>query len=368
MAENHEWQGPGVVGMKPVHILPTLPPPHEGVGTYALALADALSVHGEIESVFVVGDPRWRGGGVVEARVVPVSRRRAAGLCTALTDLDADAVIGHYVNYGYQKRGCPIWLVRGLERWKKRDASRRLVTIFHEVYAFGPPWRSSFWLSPVQRWLARRLLALSDAGVASLRSYVARLGRAAPAKTTVLPVFSTVGELEQPAPIEERSARLAIFGGSGVRSRAYGPFLPALERACGALGIEEIVDVGPPGPPVPSAIAGCRVHVNGALPAEDVSMLLARSRAGFLAYPPAFLPKSTIFAAYAAHGVAPVCAWDRFEEGEGVLPHEHYVPADGSGLACAGASLALVARAAHAWYRSHSVAVHAAWLRGALSR
>jgi hypothetical protein len=118
---------------------------------------------------------------------------------------------------------------------------------------------------------------------------------------------------------------------------------------------------------VPSVIGACPVRVRGLLPAGEVSGLLADSRAGFLAYPPAFLAKSTVFAAYAAHGVAPVCAWDRLEPGEGPIAHEHFVPADASGLASVVDNLALIGSGAHAWYGGHSVATHAAWLRGALS-
>ncbi len=47
----------------------------------------------------------------------------------------------------------------------------------------------------------------------------------------------------------------------------------------------------------------------GALPAAAASAVLLRSYAGFLGYPAAFLAKSTVFAAYCAHGLVPVCAW-----------------------------------------------------------
>ena len=40
--------------------------------------------------------------------------------------------------------------------------------MFHEFHAMGPPWRSSFWLSPLQRRLATSLTRLSDGLVTSL--------------------------------------------------------------------------------------------------------------------------------------------------------------------------------------------------------
>ena len=46
-------------------------------------------------------------------------------------------------------------------------------------------------------------------------------------------------------------------------------------------------------------------------PRRRRSALLLGSLAGFCSYPPAFLPKSTVFAAYCAHGLLPVCAGRR---------------------------------------------------------
>ncbi|MFZ4728709.1 MAG: glycosyltransferase family 1 protein, partial [Pseudanabaena sp.] len=67
-------------------------------------------------------------------------------------------VLLHYVGYGYAKRGCPVWLVDGIQRWKNLYPDRLLVTMFHELHASGtPPWTSSFWLSPLQKNLVTRL-------------------------------------------------------------------------------------------------------------------------------------------------------------------------------------------------------------------
>ena len=65
-----------------------------------------------------------------------------------LLDLTAgETVLLHYANYAYQRRGCPARLVAGLEAWR-RSGGGRLVTVFHEVYAEGPPWRSSSGSAP----------------------------------------------------------------------------------------------------------------------------------------------------------------------------------------------------------------------------
>jgi hypothetical protein len=326
-----------VAAVKILQIVPCLPPPFEGVGTYAAALAEALGA----ETRFLVGDPSWPGGGAVAART-------ARDLLASLGD--AGTVLLHYANYGYQRRGCPAWLVSGLSRW-----SGRLVTVFHEVWASGPPWRSSFWTLPIQRRLAAALARRSFRVVTTLDRYAGMLRPwTAGREVVVMPVFSTVGEPAALPPFEGRARRIVVFGGAGVRSRAWGPFRPALTRAARSLAAEEIWDVGPP-LPLPAAAGGIPVRPLGALPAGEVSRLLLGSAAGFLAYPPDFLAKSTIFAAYCAHGVAPVCAWDR--------------PAGAPPIPCwtGAGDPAAAAAAAHAWYQGHSLERQAARFREILA-
>jgi hypothetical protein len=117
--------------------------------------------------------------------------------------------------------------------------------------------------------------------------------------------------------------------------------------------VTEILEVGEGGGRRPAEVAGRPVRSLGYLPGPEASALLARSLAGFVAYPPRFLPKSTIFAAYAAHAVLPVSAWHRSEADGALHRGEHYwrPEAGGAGIADAEA----IAAAAHAWYAGHSL-------------
>ena len=314
--------------MRIVQIVPRLPPPAEGVGSYALALAGALEGR-SIATRFLA------------ATEIP---RRADALAAFLEVERPDAVLLHYANYGYQSRGCPVWLVDGLERWRGR-----LATFFHEVWASGPPWRSSFWLLPVQRRLAARLVRRSASLATSLEIYRGLLGTRS---VEVMPVFSTVGEPAGILPLSERARRIVVFGGEGVRRRAWGPFLPSLAAAVRSLQAEEVCDVGAP-VEVPASIRGAPVQRLGPLSGEEVSALLLGSIAGFLAYPPDFLPKSTIFAAYCSHGVLPICAWDR----------------DGAAPPCwrGSGDPQEVATAAREWYAGHSLERQAERFQGLLA-
>src|SRR6266513_2083086 len=60
-----------------------------------------------------------------------------------------DHVLLHYVNYGFQKRGVPFRLLTILQALVEQHRGR-MVTIFHELYASGPPWTSAFWVRPLQ--------------------------------------------------------------------------------------------------------------------------------------------------------------------------------------------------------------------------
>jgi hypothetical protein len=338
-----------------VQIVPSLPPAVEGVGGHATALGRALAAGG-LDSCFLVGDPGWRAAdGIpgVAAGGVAVSERSAGALARDLARLRPAAVLLHYVNYAYAPRGCPSWLVAGVARWHA-EHRRPLVTYFHEVYASGPPWRSSFWTSPAQRRLAARLLRESDGACTSLVLYKEILERWRPwPEVEAMPVFSTVGEPAAVPPAADRSPRtMVVFGGAGNRRRAYGELRAVLAAACRGLGIAEIVDLGPPLAGLPADLDGLPVRQLGVLPAAAVSAVLLRAYAGFLGYPAPFLAKSTVYAAYCSHGLVPVCAWQRRRREPAVErppswdPGSQPAPGDPGGLAAR----------ARAWYEDHCLA------------
>jgi hypothetical protein len=346
-----------------LQIVPALPPTADGLGGYALALAERLAPLLQGGAAFAVGDPAWRQSGELASGrpAVAVAGRTPAALLDLLQgwrdgrDGRTGAIVLQYAGYGYQRRGCPRWLVEGLARWRRRAPEDRLLTFFHEVYASGPPWRSSFWLSPAQRRLAAGLTRLSDATATSLDFYAAMLMRWQPLTApVVLPVTSNVGEPPQAPSLAERPPRVIVFGGAGNRSRIYRVHRAELAAVCRALGATEIADAGPP-IPVPDAADGVPIVRLGLLPAAQASAALLSARAGFLAYPAAFLPKSGVFAAFCAHGVATVCS-TAAPPSSGLAAGEHYL----SVSLARPESLQAVADAARAWYAGHSLDRHAA--------
>ncbi|HRC87943.1 MAG TPA: glycosyltransferase family 1 protein, partial [Thermoanaerobaculia bacterium] len=117
-----------------------------------------------------------------------------------------------------------------------------------------------------------------------------------------------------------------------------------LQAVCEALEIEEIVEIGPPLPALPAT----PLRSLGELPAREVSAELQAARVGLLAYPPDYLGKSTIFAAYAAHGLLPVCLG---RQGGGEPRPPFWLPGDSS----APGALQSLADAARSWYSSHTL-------------
>jgi hypothetical protein len=335
-----------------IQVVSQLPPTLGGVGGYAVALARGLRDHGGVETRFLVTDPDWPTDGWSEPGItVRRLERHTAGLLrhalTELTEGGRHPALLHYANYGYERRGCPLWLLGGIARWRAAGPSR-LVTFFHEVYASGPPRSSAFWLSPVQKSLAARLLRASDRSVTSLPLYARLLTKLVPgASPMVHPVLSPLGEPADPPPLAARRRDLVVFGGPGARSEAYGLCRETLEVACRELEIEEIVDVGSPlpdGSPLPREIAGRPVRAAGPLPDAEASALLCSTFAGFIAHQPQFLGKSTIFSSLGSHAVLPV---GRREKGTGQLV---WTPGDPA----SPAALQTVATAVRTWYLGHS--------------
>lgn len=267
----------------------------------------------------------------------------------------ADTVILQFSGYGFEKRGTPLWLLRELEQ--RRTRIKNLGIYFHELYAFGPPWSSSFWLSPTQRHIARRLADLSDFWMTNREGSAQWLrGFAGDKPHAVLPVFSNVGE--SAATARERAPRIMVFGSAGLRQNTY---RAAGERlfAWAQQASLEIHDIGPAitDGGLSATLHSTGVIQHGQLDANQVDRLMRDARYGVVAYPVAYAAKSGVFAAYAAHGMCPVLLSAEHLEADGLKAGVHYLPElpDFS----ATADIDSIRQAAWAWYQPHSVARHA---------
>lgn len=250
--------------------------PVDGVGDYALNLALWLRKEYGVETRFVVCDLRWPKREEVEGFAVEKMTCWAAAELTArLEGGGGDPVLLHYVGYGYQHRGVPLWLAEGLMNWKaagvRKGVAPRLITNFHEIWSFHPvPWKSAFYLSPVQRSLVKRIATMSDDAVTSTRNYARRIGGSAGRKIEVVPVASNLPAASVPrcGVMQGAPLRVLIFGQTWTRLptvQKHARFLMGLESA-GML--DEVVVVG-------------KDSSGGASPSVDVAhlaMILSKTR------------------------------------------------------------------------------------------
>lgn len=344
-------------------VVPRLPPSVDGLGDYSLSLARQLRSEFNIETQFIVTDNCWTGNSTIEGfQVRKLSKRNAAGLVALLPDEQSPSqtVLLHYVGYGYAKRGSPVWLVSALSNWRKGNEKRKLVTMFHELYAFGPIWSSSFWTSPLQRFLAARLGRISNGCLTSKKIYADIIYKYSAGKHSgipVLPVFSNIGEPENLNLLANRKKRIVVFGSRVPRTRVYKNSRAHLEKICSMFNIKEIIDVGSPLNFEIAPINGIPVSILGIKTSEEISALLADSIIGYINYPTEYLAKSGIFAAYCSHQVLPVVARYENQKIDSVIENSHYLVGDNVETVTLEMAQQ-IADNAHEWYRGHDLKAH----------
>jgi hypothetical protein len=356
-----------------IQVLPQRAENPNGLADYALSLAHALREGNGIDSVFLSATSSAHAVPKQdEWQTVSLERRQAQMLAHTVWSLSAEtkaqALLLHFVGYGYQKRGIPLWLANGLNIWKRRVPDIPLISIFHELYATGRPWQSGFWLSPVQKQIARSILDLSVAALTPTELGSMQLskwnGSGADKIVATMPVFSNVGEPGRGAHPSARGAIAVVFGLAGVEDRLFGIHRPEVERILLMLGIEKVFDVGPRQFSTPRSLAGVPVISKGALPRHAVSELLQQARFGFIAYPVDVISKSGVFAAYAAHGVVPIVLSDetRLTSLEGLRSSQHFLDGLRLGSGVSLDQLASLQSELFKWYGGHAIQVQADFL------
>jgi hypothetical protein len=340
-------------------IVPRLPPAIDGVGDYAWLLSQNLAARHQLSTQFITCDPIESA--IEDPSQIQLPQRSADALLTILDKFDnIDTLLLQYVGYGYAKRGCPLWLLAALTKWRKARSSRRLVIMFHEVYASSNlPWSSQFWTSPIQKQIAQDLINLSDRVITNSQIFantISKLSSKHDDKISILPIFSNVGECSAPIPLKERNPWLVTFGNSGFRRSIYTNSVEQVTSICQQLGIEEIYDIGHNSAEIVRQIPGVKVNPMGILPATEISQIFGMAQVGFINYPIPYIAKSGIFAAYASHQICSVFDLHNLGDNQdGIRLNEHYWS-----IGEVGASIDLdlaqsIANNAYQWYNRHNL-------------
>jgi hypothetical protein len=342
-------------------IVPRLPPSIDGVGDYALHLAHSLQKQWNIQTEFIVCDPDWETQSEVQGFRVSHLKERSTEAFLKLIQTHhpkSNQIFLHYVGYGYARWGAPSWFIQALETWRSNSA-HQLTTMFHELYnpPGDKPWKHMFWNSHIQQKLTKRLAQFSAYAITSGQQYAEKLDnlRSAHAQSTpFLPVFSTVGEPVDFPCWTDRDPILVIFGKPVTKRRAYTETYDQLRLICEQFQIQEIVDVGPSTELKLTQVGMIPVREAGKLTNAAIGQLFCRSRIGFLNYNPHHLAKSTIFAAYCAHGLLPVNTMRSSISCDGITAGEHYWSLEETQN-----SPENVVDQANQWYATHSLSAQA---------
>ena len=352
--------------MSAVQIVPEYPPKIGGVSSYAAKLACSFQAFAEpLHTIVTCNNHALESTDTVSRLASPTKEE----ILKKLEELGTTSVLLHFSGYGYARWGLCHWLVESLSIWKQKRNDRKLITLFHEVYATGPVWRASFWTTHPQRQIARNLARLSDAAFVTSQGGYERLKPLHPElPVEVLPVFSNVGEPETIIPLANRNRTLLIFGGINSRLRVYRNYQAVILQACRQLNIERIIDIGPTkGLELPS-LPNINIEVLGEQPARQVSHHLSNTLAGLIDYPPDYLAKSSIFAAYCAHGVLPINTRFTGVNTDGLEVQKHYwVPAIAKDSVSSLRAQA-IADMAHGWYKTHNMAIQTVIFQKLISR
>jgi hypothetical protein len=303
-----------------IHIIPQLPPAIDGVGDYCANLWKHWPESGS--------NPHWKflvAHGADETRQflpdmdVREFALNANSLSAALNNAHGDVLVLHYVGYAYQPKGMPIWLPGAIQKWKSAQSRRRLVTMFHEMYARSSPLRSPFWVAPFARRIIGELVTMSEAWVTNCDRYFnqlitqfnarAELGRMLPIGSNI----PLVAAIAQPRP-KIPPLRVVVFGLAKTRLWALERHWQLL-RAMHERGlIESITLLGKGNEPederawqrLAGRVGSVSWRKRFDLTGEEISHELAGHDLGLLANEPDLLTKSGVFAALAMHGVVPI--------------------------------------------------------------
>lgn len=306
------------------YIVPSLPPAIGGVGDYCVKLWEHWS-EPQSQGCFLITEgaaasqEQW-----TEVKIADFEKS-TTGLISALEAVNAKTVVLHYVGYGFHPKGCPLWLPKALKEWKAVSLERRVVVMFHELYATGSILSSNFWVKPIAKKIIRDLILLADLWLTSCLRYQSQLVDEFAAnlkKGALIPIGANILPLEpvnfdRPWPLARGDKlKVVIFGLSKTRLWALNVHAKLLRSLCERGWVESITLVGTSGLDAKATIkmAQHRAYIGHAplwheafdLTASEVSQLLATQDLGLVSNEPDVLTKSTVFASLSAHGVVSV--------------------------------------------------------------
>jgi hypothetical protein len=282
-----------------IQISPTFPPNIGGVGHYSDLLGRYLFTKG-FKSKFFISD--FSSYNLSSQKLFG---KNSSGLLMLLEKSNSKEIILHYSPYGYATWGLCLSLIQSIKKWKKRRKERRLITVFHEIYATGPIYRASFWTYVPQKYLAKILFKMTDLVLTTTKKNKFFLSSIEPKKKVLLSnVFSNIGEQKYNKNINKKKTAI-IFGGCSQKELLYQNMILHQKKYINILtklSIDKIVDIGPKTKGL-KKIGQIPIQSIGIKSRRFISNLFSNSKAGLVFYPVGQMTKSGIVASYSSHGL-----------------------------------------------------------------
>jgi hypothetical protein len=350
--------------MNVISIVPRLPPAVDGVGDYAVRLAQEARKKLNLDTLLIAAGPLAKSNPSVEGfNTTSLTELTADDFLSCLSSLTSDShqkplVLIHYTFYGYSRFGCPYWLLNGLKQWKKLFPSAKVTIMFHEIHNIVKmkPWKHGFWTPIVQKRIASELVELADQCITSNAKYAAILsGISGRRDIEILPVFSTIAEPIVVTDFTERKNQIVVFGQTR-RREAYKSSWEHISKVCEILNIEEIIDIGPElDISIPSYIH-IPIRQMGQLDVHSISTILCNAQVGFINYSDESLVKSSVFATYCSHGMLPICHKASTMDGDNLVSGVNYINTDFTQIDFEILNKATsISRHAYEWYQRHKI-------------
>lgn len=299
-------------------ISPAFPSAINGVGDYSYMLGAALNTHKNFH-ISYAGLPQTQKINVAPYHEINTHHH----LYQVITEEKIDVVFLNYVNYGYQNKGLPFWLLKSLKKLK----NKQLHIFFHELNATSyKPWKLTFWIKPLQIYLYKRLAQIADKIYCSNDIIYGILIKDFPNKLSKIGIFSNIIEpAKSLSPISKRKNIAIVFGSYTRRHLVYQKY-QQLNQFIQQNGIQEIIDIGAGDITHIQANINIPIIQKGVLSNEEIANLLAEAKYGFIHYLSSLFGKSGIFAAYAAYGLVIVNFEDSHNiETENLIEGSHYI-------------------------------------------
>ncbi|TLD68423.1 glycosyltransferase [Phragmitibacter flavus] len=291
-------------------IAPQLPPAVCGIGDYTTRLVAAWP--GDEKFCFLLARGVEESRAVFPGQVVEGFELSGDGLEAALDRVGASLVMMQYSGFGFDRRGCPLWMPDAFERWQAKGRGRRLAIMFHELWSLRPWWDPRVLRMRAHRHSVRRLVALSESVFTNTEGYAGWL-RQFGLKTpvTVAPVGSnvSVSSSASSGKVRERGV-MVVFGKQGTRLMSLRPMLAGLQRLSEAGRLKKLVILGGSDDGgraerelLKEVLPLEQVEATGFVEEGELSAILDGAEFGISGQDWSSVEKSTTFMAYAAHGL-----------------------------------------------------------------